>query len=281
MELPSGGRIGDATRPRARGVAGANADDWHERIGRVGFVALGVVYGIVGVIAVLVALGGESKTKDQTGALRELAGEPFGTVLLGALAIGLAAYAIYRLIEVFTGSETEEGKSDKVERAASVVRFVIYTGLCVSAVRIITDTGGGGGNPSQTTSTVFDLPAGAALVLIAGLIMIGVGAFQAYRAVSLSFTNDLEIERMGERTRKLTKPLGAVGHGARAVVFALVGAFLIKAAVEHESKEAIGLDGALREIAQQAYGSVLLVIAGVGLLLYGAYSVVEARYRKL
>jgi len=263
--------------PRGRGA------DWHELVGRAGFAAKAVVYGLVGAIAIAVAVGGEEDTKGQSGALRELAGGSFGQVLLVALAVGLAAYAIYRLVEVFVGSATKHGDEDKLERAASVVRFLIYAGLSVTAIRILADSGGSGGSggPSQTTSTVFDLPAGVALVFVAGLVVIGVGIYQGYRAFSRDFEDDLDVGRMGEGTRRIATPLGVAGHAARAVVFALIGAFLIKAAVEHDSREAIGLDGALREISQQDYGTVLLLAVAVGVFLYGAYTLIEARYRRL
>lgn len=263
--------------------SGNGAGGWHETVGRAGFVAKGLVYGLVGVIAIGVALdgGGGKQAKGQTGALRELAGSGFGKVVLILLAIGLAAYAIYRLIEVFVGSASEEGEMDKVERAGSIGRFVIYAGLCFTAIGIVSDAGGGGSGPSKTTSTVFDLPAGVALVFIAGLVVIGVGLYQGYQALSRDFEDDLETGRMGETTRRVMKPLGVIGHAARAVVFVLIGAFLIKASVEHDSSEAIGLDGALREVAQESYGSVLLVAVGIGLLLFGAYTLLEARYRKL
>lgn len=249
----------------------------------MGFAAKGIVYGIVGIIAVAVAIEGRSQdTAGLSGALRGLADSGPGTALLVALAIGLACYALYRLIEVFVGSETEHGDSDKLERVASVVRFVIYTGLCVSAIRILADAGGSSGQtPSQTTSTVFDLPAGVVLVFIAGLIVIGVGAYQAYKGFSQSFEDDLETSRMEPPARRAATILGVAGHAARAVVLALIGGFLIKAALEHDSKEALGLDGALQEIARQDYGTVLLFVVAAGLLLFGAYTLLESRYRRL
>lgn len=265
---------------KAAGRRGA-ASEWHERIGRVGFTAKGALYGIVGIIAIAVAVGSESKTADQNGALASLAGSSGGKLLLIALAIGLGAYALFRLIEVFTGSATESGGSDTLERAASVVRFVVYGALCVSAIRLIADAGKSGGNESKTTSTIFDLPAGVVLVGIAGVVMVGVGIYQAYTAASCSFEEDLERSRMSAETRSLAHWVGIAGHAARGVVFVLIGGFLIKAAVEHDAKETVGLDGALGEIAQQTYGSFLLFLVALGLLTYGAYSLIEARYRKL
>lgn len=257
------------------------AQQGSEWLGRAGFAAKGVVYGIVGIIAIAVALGGEKSTADQTGALASLAGSTAGKLLLIALALGLAAYAAFRLLEVIRGVPGEDGGSEVVERIASLVRAVVYAALSVSAARIVLDAGGkSGGNEQQTTSTVFDLPAGVALVLIGGLVIIGVGLYQASQALSSDFEEDLETARMSASTRSLARWLGTAGHAARAVVFVLIGGFLVKAAVEQDSKEAIGLDGALQEVAQQSFGAVLLLLVAAGLFVYGAYCLIEARYHR-
>lgn len=259
-----------------------DASDWHERLGRIGFVAKGVVYGIVAIIAIAVALGSEQSSADQAGALSSLAGSTAGLILLIALAIGLAAMAAFRLVEVFAGPTVpvDGEKEEKLERAASAARAVIYGVLCFSAIKIITESGSSSSSESQTTSTVFDLPAGVALVFIAGAVIVGVGLYQAYRAFSSDFMEELEVVRMSRRTEKAARFFGVAGHAARAVVFVLIGAFLIKAAAEHDADEAIGIDGALQEIAQQPYGSVLLLLTAVGLLVYGAYCLIEARFRR-
>jgi hypothetical protein len=257
--------------------------EWRERLGRVGFVAKGVLYGIIAVIAIAVALGGEQSAADQTGALASLAGSTAGKALLVAVAIGLGAMALFRLVEVVTGPTAPVGdeREEKLERVASAVRAAVYGVLCFSAVKVLAESGSGGGSESSATSTVFDLPAGVALVLIAGVVIVGVGIYQGYRALTTSFEDELEVARMRERTYDLARVLGVAGHLARAVIFTLIGAFLVKAAVEHDADEAIGIDGALQEIAQQDYGSALLLLTAAGLLVYGFYCLIEARYRRL
>jgi hypothetical protein len=254
--------------------------DVHERLGRAGFVAKGILYGIVAIIAAAVALGDEKSTADQSGALGSLADNAAGTALLVVLAVGLGAMALFRLAEVFTGPAGEDDDS-WVERVVSGVRFVIYGALFVTAIRLIAGSGKAGSNEDSKTSTVFDLPAGVVLVFAVGAVIIGVGIYQGFRAVTTSFEEELETARMSSGMRKAALVLGVAGHGARAVVFLLIGAFLIKAAVEYDPKEAVGLDGALQEIAQQAYGSIMLFATAAGLFVYGAYCLIEARYRKL
>jgi hypothetical protein len=258
----------------------AETEDWHERAGRLGFVAKGILYGIIGIVAIAVALGDEKKTADQTGALASLADSSAGKLLLIALAIGLGAYAGFRLIEVFVGPANEDGAKEKLIRAASLVRFVVYAALCVAAVRLVADAGKSSGNESSTTSTVFDLPAGRALVLIAGAVLVGVGVYQAYKSASTSFEDDLETGRMSPRMRTVTHYTGIAGHASRSIIYALIGGFLIKAAVEYDAKEAVGIDGALKEVAQQTFGPVLLFAVALGLFIFGAYCLIEARYRK-
>lgn len=258
------------------------AVEWRERLGRTGFVAKGVLYGIVAVIAIAVALGGERSTADQTGALASLAGSAAGTALLVAVAIGLGAMALFRLVEAATGPTVPAGdeREEKLERVASAVRAAIYGVLCFSAVKVLAESGTSGGSESKATSTVFDLPAGVVLVLAAGVAIVGIGIHQAYRALTTSFEDELEVARMRERTYELARVLGVAGHLARAVVLTLIGAFLVKAAVEHDADEAIGIDGALQEIARQDYGSALLLLTAAGLLVYGLYCLIEARYRR-
>jgi Domain of Unknown Function (DUF1206) len=111
--------------------------------------------------------------------------------------------------------------------------------------------------------------------------VIGIAAYQGYTAATQGFLDDLELPRMSENERRTATSLGTAGHAARGVVFALIGVFLVKAALEYEPREAIGIDGALKELAGQPYGSVLLGLVAAGLLLYGLYCLVEARYRKL
>jgi hypothetical protein len=257
---------------------------WTERLGRFGFAAKGALYAIIGVIAIKVAAGQGGNPEDQKGALATLADEPFGVVLLVVLALGLSGYAIWGLVEVVIGRRDKDGVEDYAERAASAGRAVVYGALAAFAWAIV--VGGGeatssSGSEQQQTAMILDWPGGVALVTIFGLIVIGIAAYQGYKAATQGFLDDLELDRMSENERRIATSLGTVGHAARAVVFALIGVFLVKAALEYDPREAIGLDGALQELAAQPYGSVLLGVVAAGLLLYGLYCFVEARYRKL
>jgi hypothetical protein len=257
---------------------------WTERFGRLGFAAKGALYAIIGVIAIKVAAGQGGNPEDQKGALATLADEPFGMALLVVLALGLGGYALWQLVEVVNGRRDKDGVEGYVERAASVGRALIYGALAAFAWAIVAGSGGGAsssGSEKEQTAMLLDWPGGVALVTIVGLIVIGIAAYQEYTAATQGFLDDLELARMSENERRTATSLGTAGHAARGVVFALIGVFLAKAALEYDPREAIGIDGALKELAGQPYGSVLLGLVAAGLLLYGLYCLVEARYRKL
>lgn len=258
-----------------------NSEDWRERFGRAGFLAKGVLYGIVGIIAIGVAIGSGGDAKGQSGALSTLADSSAGKFLLVLLAIGLGGYALYRLIEVFVGVPGEDGAEEWAERGASVVRTIVYGGLCFTAIQILSNSGGGGGsNPSTITRKILEQPAGQILVGIAGVVLIGTAGYQAYKAYSQSFMEELKTGQMSATERTWAERSGIGGYAARAVIYTLTGGFLVKAAIESDASETKGLDGALQEIAQQSYGPILLGIVAAGLFIYGFYCLFEARYRQ-
>ncbi len=137
------------------------------------------------------------------------------------------------------------------------------------------------GNEQETTAGVFDWPLGRYLVYAAGLAFVAAAAFNGYRAVTCKFNKKLKTGEMSDAEEKAATGVGILGHLARMVVFGLVGAFLVKAAWEFDSKEARGLDGALLELSQQPYGGFLLGAVGAGLLAYAAYCLFQARYREI
>ncbi|MDP8956861.1 MAG: DUF1206 domain-containing protein [Actinomycetota bacterium] len=261
--------------------APARPGRWVEPLARAGFAAKGGVYALVAVIAVKVAAGAGGKPEDQRGALGTLADEPFGMVLLVLLGLGLAAYAAWRLAQVFLGARGKHGFEDLGERAASVGRAGIYAALAFFAWSIVAGDRASGSAEQQQTATVLGWPGGVVLVTAVGVVVIGVAAYQAYRAATQDFLDDLDLAGVGGGERRAATLVGTIGHAARAVVFGLIGVFLVKAAVGYDPEDAVGLDGALRELASQPYGRYLLGLVAAGLFLFALYCLVEARYRRL
>jgi len=274
--LGAGGLGGKAKR-QGDEIAHAKTFGW---LARAGLVARGVVYLVIGVLALELALGEGGKATNQTGALKTIAGQSFGQLLLIVLAIGLGGYSLWRLLRaaVGHGAEQQDSTGDRIAALASGIAYGI---LCITAIKILTESGAGSGTPKEATGGVLDWTGGTVIVAIAGAIMIGVAAYQAYKGLAKKFLEDANTGEMSEGVRKGYTALGVFGHVARAVVFALIGYGLIKAAVDYNPKQAIGLDGALRELADASYGPVLLALVAVGLSGFAIYSMVDARYRKV
>jgi uncharacterized protein DUF1206 len=261
-------------------VAHSRGFEW---LARAGFVARGLIYGIIGILAIKLAVGAGGTTTNQQGALKTIAHQPFGKVLLILVAIGLAGYALWRLTRALLGHGPEDADSG-FDRAAALGSGLVYAGLCVIAVEILLGSGsgsGGSGKASKTTAGVFGWPGGVWLVGIAGAVMIGVGLYQGYRGLSKDFLRDAKTEQMSPRVREWIAWIGTFGHVARMVVFALVGVFLIRAAIDFNPNKAVGLDGALAKIADASYGPFLLGIVAAGLIAFGVYSLSDARYRRI
>ena len=248
-------------------------------LARAGFAARGIVYVIMGVLAIKLALGSGGTTANQQGALRAIAEQPFGKVLLILVAIGLGGYALWRFARALLG-HGPEGSDSGFDRVAALASGVVYAGLCAIAVKILLGSGSSG-DAHKTTAGVFGWPAGTWLGGIAGVVLIGVGLYQGYRGISKDFLSDSKTEQMSARTRKWVEWIGTFGHLARAVVFCLVGVFLINAAIDFNPDKAVGLDGALAKVDHASYGPFLLGLIAAGLIAFGTYSLSDARFRRI
>jgi hypothetical protein len=228
------------------------------------------------------AFGAGGKTTNQTGALAELAKQPGGKILLVLMAIGLFGYAFWRLLRAAVGHGPEE-TDDGLERLKGLDSGIAYAFLLVTCLSILFSSGGSGGSgsPDKATGGVLGWPGGQVIVAIAGLVLIGVGLYQGYEGVKKKFLEKSKTEQMSEKTEKAFTTLGIAGHLARMVVFALIGYFLLKAAIDFDPDKAVSVDGALAAVAKASYGPVLLGIVAAGTIAFGAYSVADARYRRI
>ena len=257
--------------------------DQFEWLARAGLLARGVVYGIIGVLAIKLALGHGGKATDQQGALHTIAKQPFGKFLLVVVALGLAGYALWRLVRagIGHGPEASDDIKERIDGAISGVGYALH---CLTAVSILLGSGAGAGgssDPDKTTAGVLGWPAGRVLVAVAGLIIVGVGLEQGYRGAKCKFLENSKTEEMGPRMLSAFTAVGVFGHLARMVVFGLIGYFLFRAAIDYDADESVGLDGALATLGQSSYGPILLGIVAAGLIGFGFYSALDARYRKV
>jgi len=279
IQAPTKPRPVHAAQKGGEHVAHSRGFEW---LARAGFVARGLIYVIVGILAVKLAAGHGGTTTNQQGALKTIAHQPFGKVLLTLVAVGLGGYALWRFVRASLGHGPEDSDSG-FDRVAALGSGIVYAGLCVIAVEVLrgSASSGGSGNAPKTTAGVLGWPGGTWLVGVAGAVVIGIGLFQGYRGISRDFLDDSKTERMSRAVRSAVTWLGVVGYLARMIVFTLVGIFLIKAAVEYDPNKAVGLDGALAKIAHASYGPILLGIVAAGLIAFGAYSLADARYRRI
>jgi hypothetical protein len=257
-------------------AAAAAQSRWVEWAGRAGYAAKGVLYLVVGLLAIQIPLDLGGRATDRQGALRTVAQQPFGEVLLLALGAGLAGYALWGLAQaIFDRGGEGDGATALAKRAGYLGRALLYGGSAFAAFAIVAGLGAGGGNEQQEAANVLSLPLGRSLVFGGGLAFLAAGGYNAYRAATRKFRKKLR------RAPGWAVALGVLGHAARAAVFGLIGVFLCKAAREYDPSEAKGLDGALRTFAQAPYGRWVLFAVAAGLLAYAAFCFVEARYKRI
>jgi len=249
---------------------------------RVGLIARGISYGIIGILALKLALGSGGRATDQRGALKAIAHQPFGQALLIAMALGLGGYAAWRLIRAAIGHGTHQ--TDRTaERVAGLASGIAYAALCVTAVKILigASTTGGANSPERTTGGVLAWTGGVLIIVLAGAILIGVALYQGYKGISKGFLEDSKTYMMTREVKRAFTALGVFGHLARMVVFGLVGYGLIKAALNYDPEKAIGLDGALSKLSHSPDGPLLLGVVAAGLIGFGLYSIADSRFRKI
>ncbi|MGG6297793.1 DUF1206 domain-containing protein [Leptolyngbya sp. AN02str] len=273
--------LSDLQRPAKK----AAAHPWIEHLARFGYAAKGVVYFIVGLLSAQAAFTTSGSPTDTNGALETIVNQPFGKFLLAIVTIGLVGYAIWRLVQTVYDPE-HQGESNSASRIAQRMGYafsaIAYSGLALTAVKLIAGTGSSSGDATQDwTARFMSQPFGRWLVGLAGLIVIGVGFSYLYQAYKAKFQEHFKHHQMRQSERNWAKWLGQFGIAARGIVFGIIGLFLFLAALRANASEARGLGGALVTLAQQPFGPWLLGIVALGLIAYSIYSLIEARYRRI
>ncbi|WNI14456.1 DUF1206 domain-containing protein [Actinacidiphila sp. ITFR-21] len=280
---------------KGRRVAGAAARRSPREVlssaGRAGFVARGVVYVLVGVLALRIAFGDGAQQADRQGALESIAGRPFGTALLWILAAGFACMTLWRAAQAVVGSDEPGGAGaagssgrGTGKRLMNAGRSVFYAVVCWGTASFAAGSGGSGSSDRKSkdwTRSALDLPGGRWLVGLAGCGLAVAGALIAYRAARRRFLKKLDTASAGRRVRRVVTVSGVGGGVARGTVFAGAGAFALVAAVRYDPHQAKGVDDTLRSFAHTAAGPWLLVAVAVGLVLFGLFSFASARWRRV
>jgi heme/copper-type cytochrome/quinol oxidase subunit 2 len=256
----------------------AHTSDSVQTLARVGIAARGVVWLVVGLLALSVVFGGDRQT-DQGGALRAIADKPLGEVLLGVLVLGFLGYAAWRLLSAAVGHKEEDGHTRSAHRVASLVDGMVYIFLAVSVVRFLS-RGDSNDATASRTAELMAKPGGRTAVGLLGVVLIAIGIVLAVKALRREHIDKLRRPRMPSWLRGPAVTIGVVGLAGRSFVLALIGVFLAQAAYRFNPAEAKGLDAALQTLAQQSFGKLMLLAAVIGMLAYALWSFIEAAYRR-
>ncbi|MEG4035308.1 DUF1206 domain-containing protein [Microcoleus sp. w1-18aA5] len=266
-------------------IGQAASHPWFERLARLGYASKGLVYFIVGFLAAQAAFSMGGRTTDTSGALSEIVNQPFGKFLLFLVTIGIIGYALWRIVQTILDPEHQGQKMD-AKRIAQRIGYALsalgYAGLALTAVKLIMGSGGGKSDTTEDlTAQILAQPFGQWLVGLAGSIVIGVGFSYFYEAYKAKFRRHFKLDEMSQTEQTWATRLGRFGIAARGIVFVIIGFFLIQAARLSDASQTKGLGDVLGILAQQPFSPVILALVPVGLIAYGIYSVIEARYRKI
>lgn len=272
----SGQGVADQVADAAEDVGSSKPLGW---AARVGLVARAVVYLVIGALG-LSLLRGNPAELDQKGALTELMERPLGAWLVLVCAIGFASYALWRFLEAAGGAAVDG--DDPKARLKSLARGVIYTVLAITAVTVLLGSRSSqAGQQRGIVARVLEWPAGELIVIAAGVIVVLAGCALVVEGWRHTFLKYLDHSDMGDSTRALVRWTGTVGSVARGLVVVLVGILLIVAAVTGDKQKATGIDGALKSLRELPFGDLVLALASIGLIVFGIYALLEARYRRV
>ena len=264
--------------------ARATQNPWMKALTRFGYFARGILFVVIGLVALQVASGKQGNLTDQTGALAAIAAQPFGRILLIAMVAGLIGFSLWGFVRaIFDPLDSGHDKKGILARMGFVISGISYGALVYPFLQLILGTGSvPAKSQTQTTQDVtaqiLAQPFGPWLIGAVGLLILGWSLGQLYLAYTAKFLKEFKTSEVNAAEKKWIKDAGRIGISARGLVFALIGFFLIQAAVNVDPKQAIGLDGALLKLIQQPQGSLLLAVAAIGLMVFGVYSILSARW---
>lgn len=270
---------GGSTARRAEGAArDAHNSEWMDRAARAGLVAYAVVYLMIGWLAVQLALGDRQGKPSSSGAMHELAQQPFGDVLIWLVSIGMFLLVLWKVLDAAFGHREEQDAGKRTRaRLTSAGKAVVYAAIGLSGLRVATGSGSSGKGKSWTAS-LMDVTGGELLVGLAGLSVVGYGGYQIYRAWTGDFADKLDAEGRSGSTGTAYLAFGKAGYTARGIAFMIVGGLIVYGAATHDASKSGGLDQALFKVLDQPFGPVLLSLLGVGLACYGVFTLARARH---
>jgi hypothetical protein len=285
MMLEAGSTIEQTKRQADEVIEDMASHPWIERIARFGYAAKGAVYMVVGALATKAAFGAGGETTDTHGALQAIEEQPFGKFALGTVAFGLVGYVVWRWIQAVADTDDKGARLKGIAiRIGYFGSGLVYAGLALSAAKVLIDVG----DPDSSTEVQQDwvaklmtMPYGRWLVGLLGAYVIGFGLYQIYKGLRAKFRKRLKLGEMSSSKKFWATLSGRTGYAARGIVFCIVGSFLIQSARHFNPSEAKGLDAVLQRLSEWPFGPWALATVAAGLIAYGFYMLVEARYRRI
>ncbi len=256
----------DSARETAEAVGDSPVLQWGARLG---YAASGLLHLVMGWITFEVAWGATGQEADQTGALENLAGTAPGRVMLWVVAAGFVLLALWQGTEAFARHQT-------FDRLKAVGKLGLYGFLAFTAMQVVQGRSSGSEDTKGMTASLMTESWGRVAVAVAGLVVVGVGAYHVLKGARRKFLEDLQ-----EHPGTALVRAGQIGYVAKGVALALVGGLFVAAAVTADPEKAEGLDGALRSLRGVPAGQVMLTVIALGLVAYGVYSFGRARYARV
>jgi hypothetical protein len=256
---------------------------WIERLARLGYAAKGLVYIMVGLLALLAAFDWGGRVTGSEGALQTIAFQPFGKTILGLITLGLLGYVLWQFVQVIKDPEhRDRGVASLGRRLSFGLSGLIYAGLALYAIKLILGHASSSGSGSQQqTATLLSQPFGRWLVAAAGVASVAYGVYEFYRAYSKQFRRQLKLTQMKPGTEKWVIRIARFGLTAKGVVAVIIGYFFIQAARLSDASQAKNTEGALQILQQRPYGAWLMGLVALGLIAHGIHLAVQARYRRI
>jgi hypothetical protein len=260
----------DAARKTSHGLV---------RLGRLGYVAKGLVYVVMGFLATQAAIGMGGRTTDTRGALRTIGDAPFGKLALGVVMIGLFGYAAWRLVSAAMDAERRGDESTSIAlRIGEAVRGLAYGSLGLWTFRYLTANTDTGSPTRSFTTSVLEMPAGRWIIIATGVSVIGYALWQLYKAASEKFLKRLDLSSCGNQTRLWVTRLGRFGIAARGIVFGMLGALLVRAGWRF-NPSGVGIEQSLDALGAAPMGGIVFGAVAAGLIAFGIFELATARFR--
>lgn len=262
----------------------SEAKPWVRRFGRFGYMTIGIVYGMIGILAALAAFGPRGEMTGTSGVLQSISEIPFGEIALWIIGIGLFGYILWVFIlAIKDPNNVGTDVQGLIKRASYFISGVIYANLSYGAIKLASHTGNAGNSESEKNVSIklLEQPFGIWLVGIVGAIIIGCGVFELYSGVKEKFMSEFKTYEMNGMERNVARITGKIGLISRGTVISMIGFFFIRTAYTNNSEESKGFGGALTELASQPFGKFLLAMVAIGLILYGLHQIILGRYQRM